>query len=286
MFSRTPRWSWLALFAAFNLLFWIAAAVAVGVLASDKVDLGVESFVRAQQATAVAAWGKMASEPAKAPAMPTAAAAAPRPTRTKAPAAQPTARPTQPVKSAQAPTPIPQLRTTAASIPTTQPPTPTPEPTETVLNSPLLVSNPDVNALAQIDAEMARSVSGRPVQIRYDELELNRQVDSLLASYPNLSYQNLHVDLKRDQVILRGSMTVLGFQVNAEVQGTVVARNCLPQAEITKISIAGVVTPGFVKDSIKNVIAESLSWYPPDYPLCLEQIVLEEDRVTVYGSRR
>jgi hypothetical protein len=133
---------------------------------------------------------------------------------------------------------------------------------------------------------MARSAAGRPVQIRYSEASLNRQVAALLASYPDLPYQNLQVDLRRDQVILKGNVTVMGFQVKAEVQGIVTARDCLPQAEITRISIAGVLTPGFIRDSIEAMVVDSLSSYPTDYPLCLEQIVLEEDRVTIYGSRR
>jgi hypothetical protein len=29
-----------------------------------------------------------------------------------------------------------------------------------------------------------------------------------------------------------------------------------------------------------------MTWYPADYPLCLEQIVLEETRLTCYGYRR
>jgi hypothetical protein len=56
--------------------------------------------------------------------------------------------------------------------------------------------------------------------------------------------------------------------------------------EIETISIAGVLTPGFVKDRIKVMLLEALEWYPANYPLCLEQIVLEEDRATIYGHRR
>ena len=52
--KNTPRWSWLAIFAACNLAFWLAVAVAVGVTATDLVDLGIESFLRQKQATAIA----------------------------------------------------------------------------------------------------------------------------------------------------------------------------------------------------------------------------------------
>jgi hypothetical protein len=286
MFNRTPRWNWLFLFALGNLLFWIAVAVAVGVLATDKVDLGVESFIRTRQATVVAFWGKARSEPAVSPAMPKATAQMPQPTRPIVLAEWPPAQPTPTDGWSQAPAPTPHVEATAAIASTTALVVPTSQPAVAGVSSPLLVSDPDPASMARIDAEMGRSAVGRPVQIRYSEATLNREVATLLSRYPDLPYQNVHVDLRRDHVVLTGSMMVMGFQVNAEVEGTVVARDCLPQAEIERISVAGIVTPGFVRDNIKNVIAESLSWYPADYPLCLEQIVLEEDWVTIYGSRR
>jgi hypothetical protein len=303
MFSRTPRWNWLAFFAICNLVFWIAVAIGVGVLATDTLDLGVESFIRTQQATAVAVWNRVASvqllAPARAPdtavaapaaklatAMPTTAVSVARPIRTPTLAMRPTATPVAWPQSTQVPTPSLQFIGEASTDPAAAPLTPTSQPAEAALSGPLLISDPDVAGMARIDAEMARSAAGRPVQIRYSEASLNRQVAALLASYPDLPYQNLQVDLRRDQVILKGNVTVMGFQVTAEVQGILTARDCLPQAEITRISIAGVLTPGFVRDSIEAMVIDSLSSYPSDYPLCLEQIVLEEDRVTIYGSRR
>jgi hypothetical protein len=286
MFNRTPRWNWLALFALGNLLFWIAVALAVGVLATDKVDLGVESFIRTRQATVVAIWGKARLEPAVSPAVPKATAQIPEPTRPVMLAEWPPAQPTTMDGWPQAPVPAPHVEATATIASIAGLVVPTSQPVVAGVSSPLLVSDPDPASMARIDAEMRRSAVGRPVQIRYSEATLNHEVATLLASHPDLPYQNLHVDLKRDRVILSGSLAVMGFQVNAEVEGAVVARECLPQAEIERISVAGIVTPGFVRDSIKNVIAESLSWYPADYPLCLEQIVLEEDWVTIYGYRR
>jgi hypothetical protein len=78
----------------------------------------------------------------------------------------------------------------------------------------------------------------------------------------------------------------VGFDVDTEVSGAVIARDCAPRVEVADIRIAGFLTPGFVKENIEEIVTESLDWYPPDYPLCLEQIVLEEGRLTVYGSRR
>jgi hypothetical protein len=66
----------------------------------------------------------------------------------------------------------------------------------------------------------------------------------------------------------------------------VVVEDCRPQMEVYSISIAGVLTPGFVKERVKEMFLTLLEWYPKDYLLCLEQIVLEEDRASVYGHRR
>jgi hypothetical protein len=148
------------------------------------------------------------------------------------------------------------------------------------------MSDPTLDGLMLLDAEMERSVVGRPVQIRYHETTLNRELGALLAHYPDLPYKNLQVDLQRDQVTVSGHVMAMGFQLSTKVLGTVTVRDCLPETEVQAISIAGVFTPRFVRDRIEDMILESLSWYPTDYPLCLEQIVLENDRVTVYASRR
>ncbi len=333
MFERIPRWSWLGVFAACNLLFWIAVAVGVGALASDKVDLGIESFIRAQQSTAVAAWHDLATAEAANPLPspgasraaavqtswstqpatdaveptliveaaivdePTAAvelALATKPTLTAelasppeatvaaTPTAAPTVRPRPTRVVAPSPTPQPSAPVSAAS----RAPQPSPTPTTTLMTSPLLLADPDLDDLAGLQAEMSRSALGRPVQIRWSEAQLNSEITELLAQNADLPYHNLRIDLKRDHVVLNGDVSVMGFLVNTEVQGTVLAQDCRPQAEIDRISIAGLVTPGFVKENIKSMVAESLDWYPADYPLCIEQIVLEEDGMTIYGSRR
>jgi hypothetical protein len=137
-----------------------------------------------------------------------------------------------------------------------------------------------------MDAEIRRSAAGRPVQIRYREAALNREIAAVLAGYPELPYRNVQADLQRDQLTLTGVVTVMGLEMPTEVQGSVVARNCLPEVVIESVSIGGVLTPRIVKDQVRSIVQESLGWYPPDYPLCLEQIVLEEDRATIYGSRR
>jgi hypothetical protein len=292
----------------------------IGVLATERVNLGVESFIRTQQGTVVAAWNRVA-EAATMPAMaqpaaaisaarpaatisaarpaatstpaqpaatissarPAATSSLPGPTRTPALAGQPTTAAVMQTAPSQAAAPKPTIGNTNLAA---SPITPSPQAIVMARTDPILVSNPDATSIARIHAEMGNSAVGRPVQIRYDEAALNREVTALLSSYPDLPYQNLHIDLERNQVILKGNMTIMGLPVNAEVDGVVVARDCRPQVEIGRISIAGLMTPGFVRDSISNLIAESLSWYPPDYPLCLEQIVIEQDRVTIYGSRR
>jgi len=66
--KHTPRWSWLAVFAACNLAFWLAVAIAVGVTATDLVDLGIESFLRQKQATVIAVQvAGLSKQPSSAP---------------------------------------------------------------------------------------------------------------------------------------------------------------------------------------------------------------------------
>ncbi len=46
------------------------------------------------------------------------------------------------------------------------------------------------------------------------------------------------------------------------------------------------MAPTFIKERVAGMLLQAVTWYPDDHPLCLEQIVLEESRVTVYGHRR
>jgi hypothetical protein len=317
MFNRGSRWSWLTALALCNLVVWVAIAGVVGLLVGDGVDLGVETLIREGQATAVAAW-KEVSEQKPAPAVqptalpPTAVRLASAGEKTDREPAPPRSSPTsavrwsRPAAAASTPTdpptpatalsPVPGKavrRPTHTSAPTSPPATPvappqtpTAVPSPTPITRPLLLADPQISSLTTLDAEMARSAPGRAVQIRYQEAALNQEIAMLWQNNPDLPFRNVQVDLKRDTVVLSGKVTVLGFQVDATVTGNVTVEDCLPLFEIQSISVAGIMTPRFVRDEIEKMVLDAMTWYPADYPLCLEQIVLEETRATVYGHHR
>ncbi len=325
MLGRISHRNLLIVIAVCNLVLWVAVAAAVGLVVSDKVDLGVETLIRERQATVVVIWEQAVARTSKATAIPTVLATDPTPVKTRvaragitrealvrtpaatAPSAAITAprprtmpSPTRPVRpnrdqtSRAVPTPSPTRpigptqdqpsRTTPKPSPT--PRQPTPLPTETPVRSPLLMSEPTFNNLTRMGQEMNRSAEGRPVQIRYSEAMLNHEIQTWVQKDESLPYRNVHADLKRGGAVVTADVTVLGFEVDVEIVGTVEVRDCRPHMEIQSISMAGVLTPGFVKDRAKETLLEALNWYPADYPLCLQQIVLEEERVTVYGYRR
>jgi hypothetical protein len=290
MSRRISRSTLLIILAVANLVFWVLVAAIVGLAVSDEMDLGVETFIREQQATAAVAWKQIGAQTSKENVEPVRAALTPSPGVFEAASTEPTA-PTIPLPAVTAQSP-PRIQATADP---TLPPLPTPlpaqeqvapQPEETAVRTPLLLSDLDFNSMMHINAEMDRSAVGRAVQIRFSEETLNDEVETLLQNHPELPYRNVHVDLRRDHVLVTGDVTVLGFDVNSDVMGTVIARDCIPQMQIQSISLGGVLTPGLVKEKIKGLLAEAMNWYPADYPLCLEQIVLEEDRATVYGRRR
>ncbi|MEJ2732783.1 MAG: hypothetical protein P8189_04290 [Anaerolineae bacterium] len=274
MFRRDSRWGWLTLFALVNLLLWAGVAAAFGLVVSDRVDLGVEALARRGQATAVALWSQVIPRAAQPTPVPTALVGAPSPTEIVENTPQATATEahgSQPSAPATAPTPDD---------------TPTPEPEATGVRTPLLLADPEISSLAALNAEMSRSAPNRAVQIRYQEEALNREIAVLSTNNPDLPFRDVYVDLQRNRVVVTGETTVLGFQVSAEVTGSVSVQECRPQLEIETVFVAGVMTPQFVKDQVEEMVLEAMDWYPVDYPLCLEQIVLEETRATVYGYRR
>jgi hypothetical protein len=307
MLNGGRRWYVLTALALANLVLWVAIAGIVGLMVSDKVDLGFETLMRQGQATAVSVLEDV-SEAVSAP------TARPTATSTSVPAvllaagAQPEAtsplyRTPKPVSTAEiyvlptatatpeqgqiAPSPEPEQGQIAPSPePQQGQEAQSPAPTPTPVSAPLLLLDPAISSLTQLDSEMDRSATGRPVQIRYTEETLNREIAMLSQNNPALPFRNVLVDMQQDGVVVTGKVTVLGFQVDAKATGTVSVQDCLPQLEVEHISMSGVMTPRFVRDQVEALLLEAMSWYPADYPLCLEQIVLEETKATVYGYRR
>jgi hypothetical protein len=285
MSSRNLRWILLTLFALANLACWAGVAAAVGLAVSPNLDLGLEGFIREGQATAAAVWEQRGQRPAYPTATPEQADSNPLPAATRSTGDEPFAAVATPGNPDLASTPQPETTRTAesASAPTGQPTAP---PVATLVNSALLLKDPEISNLAAFNAEMARSAPGRPVQIRYQESMLNAEIAVLWTNNPDLPYRDVWVDLQRDRVVITGRITVLGFGVRGEVTGQVLAQDCVPVLEIERVGIAGVLTPSFVRDQVEEMVLEAMTWYPADYPLCVEQIVLEETRATVYGHRR
>jgi hypothetical protein len=308
MFNRESRWYLLTALALVNLIVWVLIAGIVGLIVSDRIDMGVETLMRQGQATAVCAWDNLSkgitSPGTQATATDAEIARAPRPdaeeetpvaeavaTDTPLPLAPTDANaeggPTSPAYR------TPQGLPTATDyvLPTATPPqegkaTPTAVPTPELLTAPLLLSDPAMTSLSSLEAEMDRSASGRLVRIEYEEEALNREVATLIQENPDLPYRDVQVDMKRDGVVLSGKVTVLGFRMDAKATGTVSVENCLPQLQVEQVSLGGILTPRFVKDEVEKLLLEAMDWYPADHPLCLEQIVIEETKATVYGHRR
>lgn len=304
MSDRDRRGLWLTLFAVLNLACWIGGAIVAGLIVGERLDLGVETLIRQGQATAESAWGQVSERVARrtaTPAIPgpstvppdaepigtspTAAVAEPTPLRssstpepgvTSAPASSSTPEPGA--------TPAPASTTTGDAVaPTAEP---SPEPEVTLVSSPLLLADPQISDLSKLDAEMSLSAPDRAVQIRYQEETLNREIAALWKNNPELPYRDVTVDMQRGRVAVTGRVTVLGFAVEATLLGKVTAKDCVPVLEVESLAVAGIMTPRFVKDQVQEMAFEAMTWYPEDYALCLEEIVLEETGATVYGYRR
>lgn len=287
MFRGSRRWSWLTLFALLNLACWVAGAVAAGLMVGERVDLGVETLIREGQATAASAWRQASQRVARSTATPSSSGPTGSPPQAGTPEPGPTATPgleapsTSRATSQPGSTPPPAGTSAEASAEE-----PGPEPQATLVSSPLLLADPEIASLSKLDAEMSRSAPDRAVQIRYQEEALNRQIAALWRNNPELPYRDVLVDMQPGQVAVTGKVTVLGFAVSGQLLGQVVAEDCVPALQIESLSVAGIMTPRFVKDQVQDLVFEAMAWYPEDYPLCLEEIVLEDTRATVYGYRR
>ena len=284
MSNRNVRWLKLAAFALANLIFWVGVSAAMWRIVNPGLDFGLEGLLREGQATAVAMWDQLGEPRPSATATPEEAAIFPD-EGTEVEEEQPLAAILTPGDPAL--TVIPEPDTTREAESSADPiGQPTPQPEATLASNPLLLTDPQISSIAVLDAEMARSAPERAVQIRYQEAALNAEIAALWRNNPDLPYRDVRVDLMRDQVVVTAQVSVLGFGIDAEVTGQVTVEDCVPVLEIDRLRLAGVMTPAFVRDEVESMIHEAMAWYPADYPLCLEQIVLEETSATVYGHRR
>ncbi|MFN2165922.1 MAG: hypothetical protein ACK2U9_06640, partial [Anaerolineae bacterium] len=106
------------------------------------------------------------------------------------------------------------------------------EPSAKLASGPLLLADPTLSELMALDTEIRRSAEGRPVQIRYQEAALNKEITAALASNPELPYKNVQAELESDAVTLTGDVTVLDVKVSTVIEGRVLAQDCLPVVEI------------------------------------------------------
>ncbi len=314
MCGRCPRWGWLLLIATANLVVWLGLAYAVATLAGDGVNLGMEAYLRQGQATAVTYLGTGqaartstaqaraaglaepttlgnppldAGEPVSSPssARPASPSAEPLPGSDLFSAGPQSASPTEPGQAGGEARPSQPAGATrpaqaaggaqAASASA-----------QVASGRPIVLAEPAFRELMAANSSLEQAGSGRQVRIHYLEETLNQEIAALLAANPGLPYGDVRVHLQPDRVVVSGRVVVLGLDLNAELLGTLLAENCEPRVDVQAVSVGGLLTPRFIKNQASALVFKALDWYPPDAPLCLEQIVVEDGALTVYGYRR
>jgi hypothetical protein len=307
-----PNWTrrgvLLALLAIGNLVVWAGVALAVAFVASDRLDLGIESTIREYRATAIASWQSGVD-----PQLPTDNSTGIAGSQASGPFLSPTTA-APPIEQFARATAVAALASSAGSAeqvpsseakdsgggtggpsPTapTQPPIP-PDPAAVgaaaklgpAATTPLVLVDPEFSRLESLDAEMQGSAAGRPVEIRNGESMLNQEITAWLAARPDEPYRSVYVDLREGQVVVTGNVLVLSVPIKVEVAGTMVASDCRPELKISSVKIGGLFTPRFARDEVARTLDEVLDWYPDDYPLCIDQFVVQDNQATVYGHRR
>jgi hypothetical protein len=270
-----------------NLVLWVGLAVGVAMLASDSMNLGIETLVRSGEATAVAylrqtpavradverkAQGAIAAQDVAGPeARGTAAAPA-------ISGEGQAGRAPLPVTTAGMDDGLPAVdeAATRAGVQAGQEPAP----------SPLVLSDPGFTGLMQAGSAVELAARGQQVEIYYDEATLNQEIADLIAESGDLPYTNVRLSLNHDRVLVTGVITVLGLRVNAELLGVPVIEDCGLEMDVQALSIGGLLTPRFIKNQASTVALQALDWYPSNSPVCLEAIALDDGSLTVYGYRR
>lgn len=283
----TTRWRRLTLLAVGNLVFWVALAVIVAMLVSDRVDLGLETWLRTYQATAIAQWSPGASRSAGVAEQPLPGSETPQPRGTDALARHPTPTPAEVNREDS-------LSTPSIDIEGAQENPSHPEPgvlsaqstawdSESWSRSSLLITNPALEALS---VQLGHSTVGRRVEIQYEESVLNQEIVALLKNHSEVPYQLSWIDLEPEGIILTGSSRVWGVPVSIRVQGTLTAERCRPKVEVRAVYIARVLATRFAQEWVTTRILETMDRFPADYLFCLQEVRLEEGRLILAGVRR
>jgi hypothetical protein len=253
--GRVPsRWPYFTFFALLNVICWATLAVAVGVLASQEVNLGVETFVREQQTRIVAS---LRREP-----------------------------PTTPVAT---PVPVPTGVTVVVVAPTAPAGTATPasgSPTANPAMPPVVLDDPPLAELAALDAELRAWPPGRLVQVSYSQAALNRELAALLAVNPQVPLRDLRAELSWDEIKLAGTLLLLGVEVPIQAEGRVTIVDCRPRVQVDLLTAGGLPAPGLVRDEVFGLLQQWIRWYPADHPLCLQDVALGDETVIVVGVIR
>jgi hypothetical protein len=251
--GRGPsRWPYFTFFALLNVICWVTLAVAVGVLASQQVNLGVETFVREQQTRIVAS---LRREPR-----------------------------TTPVST---PAPVPTGVTVVVVAPTAPAGTATPasgSPTADPVPPPVLLDDPPLAELAALDAELRAWPPGRVVQVSYSQAALNRELAALLDVNPQVPLRDLRAELSWNKVKLAGTLLLLGLEVPVQAEGRVTVVDCRPRVHLDALTAGGLPAPGLVRDGVFGLLQQWTPWYPADHPLCLQDVALGDETVIIIGA--
>jgi hypothetical protein len=253
--GRGPgRWTYFTFFALVNVVCWLALAAVVGVLATQQVNLGFETFVRQQQTRVVAAWRREVL-----------------PTPASTPMALPTGvtlvvvAPTEPERT---PTPVPGSATANPAAP------------------PVELDDPSISELVVLDAELQTWPPGRILQVTYTQQGLNRELDALLAANPGLPFRDVEAVVAWDELRLSGTMRLLGVDVPLVAVGQVLAVDCRPRVQVNSLTAGVLPAPGLVRDQVLGRLQQWIRWFPADHPLCIQDIQFDDGVLTVVGIIR
>jgi hypothetical protein len=92
--------------------------------------------------------------------------------------------------------------------------------------------------------------------------------------------------LREGQVVLAGNVLVLSVPIKVEATGAMATSGCRPVLELSSVKVGGLFTPRFVRDEVTEILDRALDWYPTDYPLCIDRIVVRDEHATLIGHRR
>lgn len=164
-------------------------------------------------------------------------------------------------------------------------PTPTAIPTATPMAS--RTATPRQTELATRASSPTPTRTPARVELVLTEAQVNDLAERALAGRSDLPVSGVRIYLERDRVVATGRARLGFFSTDVEVVATIAAKDGKAVPEIVSIRAGGQPLTGFLRAQVEGMLTPYLEqWLRTETGVYVEEVQVEEDRIRILGRYR